>query len=154
MSRTKTFVEKPPSVAGDVRTTGPTSARRVLQRAPMPGAAPMSVVSHAPPVPRRTAAQAKTNMTAEAAAAVIVPQGASVAQGTLELIGPGASITAPAGQRVAGFIHADGTAVQFVGEGGGVFLSVAVANREFGPLMPAARQLLHAGPSPGPSKPS
>ena len=148
MSRTKTFVEKPPSVAGDVRSTGPTSARRVLQLAPMPGAA------HTPPVPRRTAAQAKTNMTAETAAAVIVPQGASVAQGTLELVGPSASITAPLGQRVAGFLHADGTAVQFVGEGGGVFLSVAVANREFGPLMAAARQLLHAGPSPSPSNPS
>lgn len=97
-------------------------------------------------------------MTAEAAAAVLLPQGASVAQGTLELAGPGASITAPTGQRVAGFIHADGTAVQFVGDGGGVFLSVAVAKREFGPLMPAARQILHAGPSSvpaaSPSKPS
>ena len=86
-------------------------------------------------------------MTSEPAAAVIVAHGVSVNQGTLDLVGAGASVTAPGGSRVAGFIHRDGTAVQFVGDGGGIFLSAALANREFGVLMPAARQLLHAGPA-------
>ncbi|MEI8382941.1 MAG: DUF4157 domain-containing protein [Planctomycetota bacterium] len=144
MARTKTFVDKP-LTGGASQMTGPTSTRRLLQLAPMPGTA------HAPPTPKRTVAQSKSNMTAETAAAVIVPQGASIAQGTLELVGPGASIAAAAGHRVCGFIHADGTAVQFIGEGGGVFLSVAVANREFGSLMPAARRMLHAGSAAGPA---
>ena len=141
MSRTKSYVDKPMSVIGETRkSSGSNSGTRLLQLAPMPGAV------HAPPIPKRSAVQVRANLTAEPAAAVIVPHGASVGQGTLELVGPGASVTAPGGSRVAGLLHADGTAVQFVGDGGGVFLSAALAIREFGTLMPAARRMLHVGP--------
>lgn len=137
MSRTKSYVVKPPTVVGDTQPKlGSTSGRRFLQRAAIPGAVA------APPAPKKTTAAVRTNLTAEPAAALIVPQGASVSLGTLDIVGPGESLTAPAGNRIAGFIHADGTAVQFIGDGGGVYLSAALANREFGALLPAARKML------------
>ena len=145
MSRTKTYVQKPASVVGDARKgSTPRSGGRLLQLAPMPGAV-------SAPMPKRAATQARTNLTAEPVAAVIVPQGASVSQGSLDVVAAGESIPAPGGSRVAGFIHADGTAVQFIGDGGGVYLSAALANREFGPLLPAARKMLQSN---GPAKPA
>lgn len=108
---------------------------RVLQRAPTQIASPA-------PTSRLRNSGSVINHNSQPAAAVVLPAGGTVAQASLQRIAPGGSVVAPAGNRVAGFLHADGTGVQFLGEGGGVFLSTVVAQREFGPLLAAARRLL------------
>lgn len=143
MSRTKSYAMQPRTVTPNARQAAVRSPGRVLQHAQL------SVKTQSTPepalAPAASVAQERTNLTTTAVAGVLVPQGATTSQGALEMVGPGASLTAPAGSRVAGFIHPDGTAVQFSGAGGGIFLSAAVATREFAALLPAAQQMLNAG---------
>ena len=142
MSSSKTYVTEPQNAVGRVRkSVGTSKAGKVHQLAPMTGTDKPSAPAAA------KGDQARTNLTAETVVAAIVPHGASVDQATLELVVPGATFKPPTGSRLAGFLSSDDTAVQFIGSGGGVFLSKQIAAREFGSLQQKARKILQRGPT-------
>lgn len=135
MSQLKTYLTTASAAkSGQVAPAiGRTPARGVVQRA-----------SRAAPAKVPTAAAAvHHNLTADGAAAIVVPSGGSLAQASLEFVAPGGAYSASSGGRVAGFIHADGTGVQFTAHGG-VHLSARVAQREFASLVPVAQRMLSA----------
>lgn len=141
MSHEMSFDSHSPIFGQDThKKARPATGRRVLQRAVSP------VTTKSTPLPQRPIAVTRTNLHHETAAAVIVPDGAHTREGTLRLVGSGQSLKAQAGNHLAGFIHADGTAVQFIGSGGGIFLPRALAQRDFGEILTVAVALLKGEP--------
>ncbi len=137
MARTKAFAEASKSSVQS-RNHGMDShiPHRLIQRAAA-HPAQTKVVLHT------QATEPRINRSAETVAAVVVDHGKALTTGQLTMVPGGGSVTPESGTIVAGFIHRDGSAVRFMGEGGGIFLGREQAAYEFRALVDAAGKMLH-----------